>query len=201
PIFAENTPNEIAVREGVELVREDGKDILRDPEELVERIDAPVIEDDEDGNGDDSANVDLDRASCPTANGEHGQAWQLAVAVAQAVGHTPREIHIHDTAIFGAELPCHDDAGCECDYKLGWDHATDPDNPNDILIGHYVHAHVEGAKTYLERDDDGLFGTERVVAIDEFPGDAFDEHFGEEFPGHAAWLGRALHPEVEDRQD
>src|SRR5699024_2730637 len=98
-------------------------------------------------------------------------------------------------------LPCHVTVSCECDYKLGWDRATDPDNPNDILIGHYVHAHVEGAKTYLERDDDGLFGTERVVAIDEFPGDTFDEHFGEEFPGHAAWLGRALHPEVEDRQD
>src|SRR5699024_8376252 len=101
PIFSENSPNEVAVHEGVELVREDGKDILRDPEELVERIDAPIIEDeDEDGDGDDSANVNLDRASCPTANGDHGQAWQLAVHVAQAIGHTPREIHVHDEALF-----------------------------------------------------------------------------------------------------
>src|SRR5699024_1817679 len=108
PIFSEDSPNEVAVHEGVELVREEGKDILRDPEAIVERIDSPAVED-EDEDGDDVANVNLDRASCPTANGDHGQAWQLAVHVAQAIGHTPREIHVHDEALFGAELPCHDD--------------------------------------------------------------------------------------------
>jgi hypothetical protein len=198
PIFSEAPPNEAAVVEGTEHVREESKDLLRDPEELVECIEAPVTVEDED---DDGADVEVDRASCPTANGEHGQAWQLAVHVARALGHSPQDIHQRDAAIFGGELPCHDDSGCECDYKLGWDEATDPDNPKDILIGHYVHGHVEGARTYLARDDDGLHGTERVIAIDEFPGSAYDEEFDEEFPGHAAWLGRALHDDVEDRQD
>src|SRR5699024_1815569 len=36
---------------------------------------------------------------------------------------------------------------------------------------------------------------------DEFPGSAYDEEFGEEYPGHAAWLARALHDDVDDRQD
>jgi hypothetical protein len=196
PIFSEDPPNEAAVREGTELVREDSKDLLRDPEELIERIDAPVTVEDED---DDGTDVEVDRASCPTANGEHGQEWQLAVHVARALGHSPQDIHQRDTAIFGAELPCHADH--ECDYKLGWDHATDPDDPKDILIGHYVHGHVQGARKYVEREDDKLYAEERVIAIDEFPGSAYDEEFGEEFPGHAAWLAGALHPEVGDRQD
>jgi hypothetical protein len=216
PIFAEDPPNEAAVREGMELVREDSKDLLRDPEELVERTEAPVTTDDEDEDEDvderddtglelgvvnaaDDGEIELDRASCGTANGGYGEAWQLAVHVARAIGHSPQDIHVRDTAIFGAELPCHED--CECGYKLGWERATDPENPKDILIGHYVHGHVKGARKYLAREDGQLYGQQRVIAIDEFPGDAYDEQFGEEFPGHAAWLARALHPEVEDRQD
>jgi hypothetical protein len=198
PIFSEDPPNEAAVIEGTEHVREESKDLLRDPEELVERIEAPVTVEDED---DDGTDVEVDRASCPTANGKHGQEWQVAVHIARALGHSPQDIHQRDTAIFGAELPCHDDSGCECDYKLGWDRATDPEAPKDILIGHYVHGHVQGARKYVEREDGKLYAEERVIAIDEFPGDAYDEHFGEEFPGHAAWLAGALHPEVEDRQD
>jgi hypothetical protein len=197
PIFSEAPPNEVAVNEGSELVREESKDLLDDPEELVERIEAPVtVEDDEDSGGED---VEVDRASCPVANGEHGEAWQLAVHVARALGHSPQDIHLRDTALFGETLPCHDD--CECGYKRGWDRATDPDDPKDILIGHYVHGHVQGARKYLEREDGKMRGEERVIAIDEFPGGAYDEEFGEEFPGHAAWLASALHPEVDDRQD
>jgi hypothetical protein len=198
PIFAEDPPNEGAVKEGTELVREDGKDVLRDPEELVDRIEAPVTTDDEDDE-DDGEDVEIDRASCATANGGYSEAWQLAVHVARAIGHSPQDIHLRDTAIFGETLPCHDD--CECGYKLGWDRATDADNPRDILIGHYVHGHVQGARKYVEREDGQLYADQRVIAIDEFPGDAYDEQFGEEFPGHAAWLARALHDDVEDRQD
>jgi hypothetical protein len=179
--------------------REESKDLLRDPEELVERIEAPVTIDEDDDNDGENEDVEVDRASCGTANGGHGEAWQLAVHVARAIGHSPQDIHLRDTAIFGETLPCHDEY--ECGYKLGWDRATDPENPKDILIGHYVHGHVKGARRYLEREDGQLRGEERVIAIDEFPGDAYDEQFGEEFPGHAAWLARSLHPEVEDRQD
>jgi hypothetical protein len=196
PIFAEQPPNDAAVAEAAALIREESKDLLRDPEELVERIEAPVTVEDQEDDGED---VEVDRASCGTANGGHGEAWQLAVHVARAIGHSPQDIHLRDTAIFGETLPCHDEY--ECGYKLGWDRATDPDNPNDILIGHYVHGHVQGARKYVEREDGQLHGEERVIAIDEFPGDAYDEQFGEEFPGHAAWLARSLHPEVEDRQD
>jgi hypothetical protein len=52
PIFAEDPPNDAAVVEGMKLVREESKDLLRDPEELVERIDAPVtVEDDDEDDG------------------------------------------------------------------------------------------------------------------------------------------------------
>jgi hypothetical protein len=203
PIFAEDQPNDGAVGEATALVREEGKDLLRDPEKLVERIEAPVtIDEDEDEDGDgipDEEEIELERASCATANGEHDEAWQLAVHVARELGHSPQDIHTRDTELFGAELPCH--AEHECGYKLGWDRATDPDNPKDILIGHYVHGHVEGAKTYVRREDDQTWVQERVIAIDEFPGDVYESTFGEEFLDHAAWLGKALSAEVDDRQD
>jgi hypothetical protein len=195
PIFAEDPPNEAAVREGLDLVREENKDLLRDSEELVERIEAPLEIDDDEDDGDEDIE---DRASCGTADGGYGEAWQLAVHIARATGHSPKDIHTRDTAIFGEELPCHDD--CECSYKLAWDRATDPDNPKDILIGHYVHGHVKGARKYLKREDDHLRVEERVIAIDEFPADVYCEEFGEEFLDHAAWLGRALCADVEDRQ-
>jgi hypothetical protein len=203
PIFAEDQPNEAAIGEGTAHIHEESKDLLRCPEELAERIDAPITDDEDDESGDsndeDPDDTDLDRGSCPVANGDHGKALHLAVHVARNLGHSPQEIHTRDTELFGQELPCHDD--CECDYKLAWDRATDPENPNDILIGHYGHGFVTGARTYAERDDDRTHVTERVIAIDEFPGDVYDEEFGEEFADHAAWLGRALHPDVEDRQD
>ena len=200
PIFAEDQPNEGAVGEATALVREEGKDLLRDPEEIVERIEAPVtIEEDEDDGVPDEDEIELERASCATANGEHDEAWQLAVHVARELGHSPQDIHQRDTELFGAELPCHADH--ECGYKLGWDRATDPDNPKDILIGHYVHGHVEGAKKYVAREDDQTWVQERVIAIDEFPGDVYERTFGEEFLDHAAWLGKALSAEVDDRQD
>jgi hypothetical protein len=198
PIFAEHQPNEGAVGEATALVREEGKDLLRDPEDLVERIEAPVTIEEEDDVPDEDE-INLERASCATANGAHDEAWQLAVHVARELGHSPQDIHQRDTELFGAELPCHADH--ECGYKLGWDRATDPDNPKDILIGHYVHGHVEGAKKYVSREDEQTWVQERVIAIDEFPGDVYERSFGEEFLDHAAWLGKALSAEVDDRQD
>jgi len=200
PIFAEHQPNDAAVSEAAALAREEGKDLLRDPEELADRIEAPItIDEDEGDDSPDEEEIDLERASCSVANGGHDEAWQLAVHVARELGHSPQDIHTRDTELFGAELPCHDD--CECSYKLGWDRATDPDNPKDILIGHYVHGHVEGAKTYVAHEDDQTWVQERVIAIDEFPGDVYERTFGEEFLDHAAWLGRALCADVDDRQD
>jgi hypothetical protein len=202
PIFAEDQPNDGAVGEATALVREEGKDLLRDPEELVGRIEAPVTideDEDEDDGVPDEEEIELERASCAVANGEYDEAWQLAVHVARELGHSPQDIHQRDTELFGAELPCHADH--ECGYKLGWDRATDPDNPKDILIGHYVHGHVEGAKKYVTREDDQTWVQERVITIDEFPGDVYESTFGEEFLDHATWLGKALSTKVDDRQD
>lgn len=143
--------------------------------------------------------IDLDRASCPCGNGTHGEAWQLVVHVARALGHTPQEIHTRDEELFGDTLPCHADG--ECEYALGWERATDPDDPNDILIGHYGHGYVDGARVHRERDaDDHVSVTNRTIAIDEFPGDTYDQTFDEEFVDHAAWAAGALCPAVDDRQ-
>jgi hypothetical protein len=251
PIFSRYPANPAAVAEALKLVYEEGKHLLRERETLLERIDAPV-NDEEDGDdaddlgelrdpetvyptaesaredgknslstarreveaqnreitrareerraASDEEDIELDRASCPTANGEHGDAWQLVVQVARMLGHSPKEIHVNDEALFGEELPCQRDGDCE--YSIEWERALDPDNPKDILIGHYGHAHVEGARVHKARDEDEhVERTQRVVAIDEFPGDTFDKQFGEEFVDHAAWAAKALCPAIEDRQD
>lgn len=251
PIFAATPPSDGAIAEALELVREADKQLLREQEALVERIDAPIQdgEDDEDEADADSLpildpeteyptveaahedgyrslsaarqaietkntqraamaeeqaaaaddEIDLDRASCPCANGEHGAAWQLVVAVARALGHTPQEIHTRDEALFGETLPCH--AEGECEYALGWERATDPGTPKDILIGHYGHGHVNGARVHRARDaDEHVRTTRRTIALDEFPGDTYDRVFDAEFVDHAAWAARALCPEVDDRQ-
>mgnify|MGYP000096551984 CR=1 FL=1 len=205
PIFAEDGVDEMAVHDAVRIVREEGKDILQDRDELVERIDVD-LEDDEDTDdsevhveGDDD-DIELDRGSCPTANGEHGDAWALAVHAARALGHSPQELHTHAKPLFGEDLPCQDD-GHDCPYSLAWEAVTDPKAPKDLLIGHYGHGHVAGARTYYERENDRTELEPRVVAIDEFPGGAFEEQFGEAFLDHSTWLARSLHADVEDRQD
>jgi hypothetical protein len=251
PIFAADPPADAAVTAALDLIREEDKQLLRDREDLLDRIEVPVDADeaeesDDDGleirdpdeaypdaesahaegyqslsaarkdveeqntqrramteaqNADDD-DIDLDRASCPTGDGEHGEAWQLVVAVARALGHTPKEIHARDEELFGESLPCQDDdCDGDCEYSIAWEHATDADDPNDILIGHYGHGHVSGARVHRERDgDDHMEITNRTIAIDEFPGDVYDRTFDEEFVDHAAWAASALCPDVDDRQ-
>jgi hypothetical protein len=252
PIFAAKPPSDAAVTAALELIREEDKQLLRQREDLLDRIEVPVTDDEDDESDEDGLDIrdpdteypdaesahddgyqsltaarkdvadqntqrramteaqqadetdeddiDLDRASCPTGDGEHGDAWQLVVAVARALGHTPREIHCNDTELFGVSIPCQDD-DCDCEYSLAWEDATDPDNPKDILIGHYGHGHVDGARVHRERDGDNHMSiTNRTIALDEFPGDTYDRGFDEEFVDHAAWAASALCPEVDDRQ-
>jgi len=198
PVFGGHIHDE-ALREGVRVVREQGKDLLRDRWTLADRIDAPL---DPDENGDDS-DTDLTRATCSTAEGDHGDAWKLVVHVARELDYTPRDIHERAEALFGTALPCqdHGDTG-ECEYSRGWDRISDPDDPLDLVIGSYVHANVESARTHYTRGKrDRVTRTERALALDEYPGDAFAEEFGPEFVDHAVWLASCLRDDVADRQD
>jgi hypothetical protein len=182
--------------------REAGFDSLTAARAAVERANAAAG--DATG-GEDGEEVDLDRASCPTANGDHGPAWQLAVHVARELGSTPKEIHVDAERLFGEEIPCqhgdHEEDESDCPYSLAWSRATDPEDPFDLLIGNYGHAHVAGARTYYhtnERDRTRL--DPRTVAIDEFPGEAYASSFGDEALDHARWLAATLDADVEDRE-
>jgi hypothetical protein len=209
PVFSELRPSEPAIYEAASLIREEGTDLLREFEALAERIDEPVVEDDdsaEDAIGihvsveeDDEEEIHLERGSCPVANGEHGEAWMLAVHVARHLGHAPKDIHTHDEALFGEPLPCHHHDGT-CAYADAWEAASDPENPKDILIGHYGHGYVDGTRTYYSETGEDSQVIDRTIAIDEFPGDVYDERFGEIYLDHATWLARALRTDVEDRQ-
>jgi hypothetical protein len=53
--------------------------------------------------------VDLNRATCPTADSDHGVAWALAVHVVNRLGLHPSEIHMRAQGLFGASLPCCED--------------------------------------------------------------------------------------------
>jgi len=182
-------------------VQERGKDRLRDMwavlTDAVGRVDnveaADIFED-----VDDEDTVDLDRPTCATADGHHGPAWALVAHVARSLGYTPREIHEHGHGLFGAPVPC----GDECPYGEGWDTARDPENPPDLLVGSYVHAHVVSARTHYSRDSRGhVVSKPRAVVLDEFVGEAFVREFGEIADDHATWLARSLRPDVEDRRD
>jgi hypothetical protein len=209
PVFSEVRPSEPAIYEAASLIREEGTDLLREFEALAERIDEPVVEDDdgsEDAIGihvsveeDDTEEIHLERGSCPVANGEYGEAWMLAVHVARHLGHAPKDIHTHDEALFGEPLPCHHHDGT-CAYADAWEAASDPENPKDILIGHYGHGYVDGPRTYYSETGEDSQVIDRTIAIDEFPGDVYDERFGEIYLDHATWLARALRSDVEDRQ-
>jgi len=208
PVFSEVRPTEPAIYEAASLIREEGTDLLREFEALAERIDEPIVEGDgsEDAIGihatveeDDTEEIHLERGSCPVANGQHGEAWMLAVHVARHLGHAPKDIHTHDEALFGEALPCHHHDGT-CAYADAWDAANDPENPKDILIGHYGHGYVDGTRTYYSETGEDSQVIDRTIAIDEFPGDVYDERFGEIYLDHATWLARALRGDVEDRQ-
>ncbi|MEF8882155.1 MAG: hypothetical protein V5A34_06505, partial [Halapricum sp.] len=204
PVFSEANLDQAFVDYGVDAVRDRGKDLLRNRWELLDAVGATgngEIYDEEDET--DSDTVDLDRATCPTAEGDHGDAWALAVHVARALDYTPRDIHERAEALFGTALPCQDEGeGHTCDYTDGWDAVSDPDQPIDLLIGHYAHAHVESARTYYKRAGNGnVRKSARAVVLDEFVGRSFTETFGEDALEHAVWLASALSEDVDDRQD
>jgi hypothetical protein len=210
PVFAEEGPPTIVKDTAEAALREEGQRLLRDRWTLVERVEErlpdgeELCHPDEYESGEDEVN--LDRESCPTANGKYGLDWWLAVHAARARGYRPQQIHENAAALFGADLPCTCDEGEEpgeatCDYTEAWEIATDPDAPIDVLVGHYTHAHVEGARTYSYRENGRTQKRPRVVALDEFPGEAFQRTFGEEYPDLAAWLAGALREDIDDRQD
>ena len=197
-------------------VRDAGKDRLRDRWAIL----AAAFDHDEDGeDGDtpdlgdifedtDEDEVELDRPTCDTAEGDHGVAWALAVHVARRLGYTPREIHQHAAGLFGAPLPCTcDDHGDEtdaavCEYSAGWERIRDPDDPADLLVGSYIHAHVDSAKTHFSRGPDGDVETSpRPLVLDEYVGEAYGREFGEEAHDFATWLATCLRPDVADRRD
>lgn len=85
---------------------------------------------------------------CPTFRGDHGEVSQVEATDLYNAGVGGRLIH--DLL----DLPCLPD----CPYLAGWD--FNPDH-YDVLIGHYQHAYVGAA---IE---------DRIIVIDEYPGDAF----------------------------
>ena len=212
PVLAEERPREEVLQAAIAHVREAGKSKLRDRWEVLdaavsadrEEDDAPITpsdifeEDDED-----DEEVDLDRATCPTANGEHGPAWALAVHVARALGYKPVEIHNQAEGLFGAPLPCEDGEDATCAYSDAWDEVADREDPPDLLIGSYGHAYVDSVRTVYGYDHATGETTHdpRSVVLDEFPGEAFAREFGEEALDGATWLARALREDVADRRD
>jgi hypothetical protein len=187
PILAENQIQDAALREAVGVVRERGGLILKQREELLDAVDEPLDAED----SEDSQDVDIKRATCPTAEGEHGPAWRLVVQTARELGLDPSVIHQYDTALFGEELPCQH-AG-DCEYALGWESVRDPDDQADILVGSPGHAYVDSATTYFDRDENGDRITRpRAVVIDEFPEDEYFAQFGDTYMDHATWLSEAL---------
>jgi len=213
PVFSDGSVDPEAVEQAVEYVREHDKTALREPWRLVEAAGGDVFADDadDDAEGDgDSDDVDLDRATCPTVTGEHGAGWALAAATARALDYTPREIHRDAVGLFGAALPCtcddHADADpdaddASCPYSAAYGEINDRDDPADLLIGSYVHAHVEGVRTYRAGSRDDPEDTPRAVVLDEYPGDTFATDYGAEAFGFAAWLASALVDDVEARAD
>lgn len=161
----------------VSHVRDLGKDRLRDRWSIISA--AP-----EGKNVDD---IQLDRPTCETTEGDNGVAWALAIHVARRLGYTPQETHTQARGLFGASLPYDHDG--ECPYSLGWQSVSDLDDPADLLVGSYVHAHAESVRTVYERGaDDDIERSPRPVVLDEFPGEAFSREFDEEALDHACWL-------------
>jgi hypothetical protein len=207
PVFSDNAPPEEYVQAGVAAVYETdtGQGLLRQRwalrDEIKRRVgDLPEIDTEADDD-----DVELDRATCATADGvtndRDAVGWWLAVHVARALSYRPQQIHTESEALFGDELPCqcHDDG---CPYSEGWEAIADPDVPYDLLVGHPVHAHVPSARQFAHRDDHDRPQREpRAVVVDEHPGGVWDREFDEgRWPDHAVWLASAVDSEVHDRE-
>ena len=211
PVFSDEQVRDEILDAAVSHVRERGKDRLRDRWAVLAAA-FEAISNDEDAADDldpsdlfaesDEDDVDLDRPTCETADGEHGVAWALAVHIARRLGYTPREIHTQARGLFGAELPCSHGDGETCEYSDGWDAVSDPDNCPDLLVGSYVHAHVESVRTAYSRGrGDEVERSTRALVLDEFPGEAFVREFDDEAFDFATWLAASLRDDVEDRRD
>jgi len=212
PVFSDESVRDEVLDAAVSHVRETGKDRLRDRWAILGAAFDAIAEDDDTEEDDldpsdiftdtDEEDVDLDRPTCETADGEHGVAWALAVHIARRLGYTPREIHTEARGLFGAELPCSHGEGVECAYTTGWETVRDADDCPDLLVGSYIHAHVESVRTYYERGRDGeIERSTRGLVLDEFPGEAFVREFGGEAFDFATWLASSLRDDVEDRRD
>ncbi len=205
PVFAEERVRDDVLTAAVGHVREHGKSRLRDRWAILDAAFDGLDEDDAPDLGEifveeDDESVDLDRPTCETAEGEHGVAWALAVHVARRLGYTPQEIHTQARGLFGAPLPCSHGEGCR--YANGWEALADPDDTADLLVGSYVHAHVESVRTAYDRAPDGdIMKRPRAVVVDEFIGEAFTREFGPEALDHATWLATCLRDDVVDRRD
>jgi DNA-binding transcriptional ArsR family regulator len=182
---------------------DEGQDRLRDRWSIFAAADdgEGVLVDEEDEQDEETDAVDLDRPTCGCATGEHGEDWALAVHVARALDYTPRDIHTRDQALFGATIPCQETG--PCDYTEGWDDVRDPENPVDLLIGHYVHANLESVRThYTQQEGGGVRRRPRAVVIDEFPGlDTYAEDFDDDAFQHIRWIAEALRDDVQDLRD
>jgi len=210
PVFGgEATPPATVIDAATEAVHNqpDGQRLLKrrwELRELVEERLGNEIPHPDDLTDDDDDAVDLDREVCATAACDADSAdelgWWLAVHTARALGFRPAEIHEHATELFGATLPC--GGGCDghdCPYTEAWEAVRDPDDPTDVLIGSPQHAHVTSARTYYERGpNNNTDRSPRAVVVDEYPGDAWDAEFDDEWTRHAAWLASAVADDVPD---
>ena len=204
PIFAENRIPEDALNAGVAAVRESDRSLLRNREQLYQIVEPFMPDEDEDEDedeeltNDEDDRVELDRATCPTAEGEYGDKWRVAVQVARELKIKPADIHRKDKRLFGEELPCKSDG--ECEYNQGWKEVREPPVA-DILIGAPQHANVDSATTHFDRDTDGeVVTTTRAVVTDEFPGEAYVDAYDGRYMDYATWLAEAL-VDIDNRED
>jgi len=101
---------------------------------------------------------------CETANGDHGEEWAERVRGWYNRGATPKQIHKYAEDVLDRPLPCQADDRT-CTYAAKWaalEAAPDAEEPVDVLIGHYTHAHKRKVTAG------------RAVCIDEFPGGAYE---------------------------
>lgn len=91
---------------------------------------------------------------CPTANGEHGNDWSDRLTSLRDQGLSPSTLHKNTQF----SLPC---GGTDCPYMEWWNNAE----RDDLILGHLSHAYAPE-----------VIG-DRIVIVDEDPGDAFQTRF------------------------